>query len=105
MKKNAEEPSLNVTAAEKAVSELSLIPFFPGDPHARASLVRFFLRMVSTEQQLQWLVDSALDLYSQWPGPHELRALYCSHFKPKDGLEAYSAGTPSLILTHEEDSQ
>jgi hypothetical protein len=30
-------------------------------------------------------------LYDKWPAPHELRAVLCSKFKPKDGIEADSA--------------
>jgi hypothetical protein len=48
------------------------------------------MRMVETEEQLAWLTERALELYPRWPGIGELRALYCSRYRPKDGIEAYS---------------
>ena len=64
--------------------------FFPGDPEVRAGLISIFMGMIETEEQLDWLVDRALRIYSRWPGVAEIRALYCSRYKPKDGLEGYS---------------
>jgi len=77
-------------AAALAVSRLGLMAFFPGDPDTRAALIWVLMQLVETEEQLDWLVERALKLYARWPGPGELRALYCSRFKPKDGAEAYS---------------
>ena len=64
--------------------------FFPGDPEVRAGLISIFMEMVETEEQIDWLVGRALRIYSRWPGVAEIRALYCSRYKPKDGFEAYS---------------
>ena len=64
--------------------------FFPSDPEVRAALVTVLMNLVETEEQLDWLVNRALRLYAKWPGVAELRALYCSRFKPRDGIESYS---------------
>lgn len=82
--------NLTVGKVNTAVAKLGLMAFFPGDPEVRAGLVPILLDMIETEEQLDWLVNRALRLYAKWPGVAELRALYCSRFKPKDGMEAYS---------------
>jgi hypothetical protein len=90
---------LTPETASAAVSKLALMAFFPADADIRAALVWALLEMVETEEQLDWLVRRALRLYSKWPGIGEIRAIYCSKFKPKDGIEAYSTvyldGIPS----------
>ena len=77
-------------AAAQAVSKLSLMAFFPSDSDARSALIWALMQLAETQEQLEWLVERALKLYSRWPGVGELRALYCSRFKPRDGVEAYS---------------
>jgi hypothetical protein len=86
--------NLTVSKVNSAVAKLGLMAFFPGDPEVRAGLVPILLEMIETEDQLEWLVDRALRLYSRWPGVAEIRALYCSRYKPRDGQEAYSETYP-----------
>lgn len=81
---------LTPETAAAAVSRLGLMAFFPGDPDIRAALVSVFMEMVDTDEQAAWLAARALQLYSRWPGVAEIRALYCSRWKPKDGVETYS---------------
>lgn len=81
---------LTVDSTARRVATLSLMAFFPHDSDARAALIRILMRVVETEEQLDWLIERALDLYPRWPGLGELRALYCSRYRPKDGVEAYS---------------
>jgi hypothetical protein len=76
---------------------LTLLKFFPSDPVARLELAKLVGRMASTEQQVEWLVQRTLDLHSEWPGPHELRAIMCSRFKPADGINAVSSFYPDGI--------
>jgi hypothetical protein len=85
---------LTPEAATAAVHRFALMPFFPGDPDIRAALVAVLLEMVETAEQLDWLVKRAVPLYGTWPGVGELRALFCSRWKPKDGIEAYSMVYP-----------
>jgi hypothetical protein len=73
------------------LSELTMIPFFPGDEGARAGLMRMVCAMATHEDQVRWLVDRVLQLYgSKWPGPVEIRAVFCSKYKPADGINAHS---------------
>src|SRR5215831_19020667 len=81
---------LTPEVAARAVAKLGLMAFFPGDPDTRGALIHVLMELVETEDQLAWLIERALKLYSRWPGVGEIRALYCSRFKPKDGAEAYS---------------
>jgi hypothetical protein len=82
--------NLSPETAAEGVCKLALMAFFPGDPDTRAALVWALLQFVDTEEHLEWLVERALKLYTRWPGVGELRAVYCSRFKPADGQEAYS---------------
>jgi len=74
--------------ALKCAEELALLKYFPTEPHARAALAKMMLGMIETEEQAQWLVRRTLELHNDWPGPMELRAIFCSRFKPKDRKEA-----------------
>lgn len=71
-----------------ALDELSLLKFFPSEPGARAVLLRMLCQMVAGPAELRWLVDTTLKYHNEWPGPLELRGIYCTHYKPKDGVEA-----------------
>lgn len=71
----------------RAIARLSVLKFFPPDGPARTELMRFFERMVSTPQQLNWLVNSLIDRVGEYPGTAEIRGLFCTRFKPKDGIE------------------
>lgn len=81
------------------LSGLSLMRYFPADDGARLELAKLVARMASTEDQVEWLVQRAIAVYSEWPGPHELRACFCSKFRPADGISAcstvYLDGLPS----------
>lgn len=71
-----------------ALDELSLLKYFPSDPGSRAALLRILCQMVAGPVELRWLVDTVLKYYDEWPGPRELRAVYCTRHRPKDGIEA-----------------
>jgi hypothetical protein len=55
--------------------------------------------IVANDEQLAWLIRRATALYNQWPGLSEIRAVYCSKFRPRDGIEVnsgvYLDGIPS----------
>lgn len=79
---------LTPAIALEAVASLAALRFFPPDPPARAALADELLRMCRSEDQAAWVVRRVLRLYNEWPGPMELRAVFCSRFKPADGVEA-----------------
>ena len=79
---------------------LTLLKFFPADPGARLELAKLVGRMATTEAQVEWLVQRVLSLCNEWPGPMVLRQIFCSKFKPTDGIEAgatasFPEGPPS----------
>jgi hypothetical protein len=71
-----------------AIRRLSFLRYFPTDPVAQADIMGLFERMVSDERQLAWLVTTLLDSTDEWPGPRSVRGLFCTRFKPCDGIEA-----------------
>lgn len=77
--------------ADFAVRRLSCIPYFPSDEIAREEIARVLFRLVDTTEHLNWLVMAFVDRIKQWHGPGELRAVYCTKFKPKDGVETDSS--------------
>ena len=77
------------------VAKLCLLKFFPNESPARIALMEMIGDMASNEDQVRWLVKSALAIYDEWPGPRELRALFCSRWTPRDGIKAYSQIYPS----------
>src|SRR5271157_72347 len=77
------------------VAKLCLLKFFPNESAARLALIEMIGEMASNEDQVHWLVKSALAIYDEWPGPRELRALFCSRWTPRDGIRAWSQIYPS----------
>ncbi len=82
---------MNVPRIMKAISSLKLMQFFPGDEDACLALADDLAAMAANEEQIEWAVRRVRNLYSEWPGIHELRAVFCSRFKPRDGINAYSS--------------
>jgi hypothetical protein len=73
-----------------AVEELSAIPYFPKERGARLGIMRAMEKFVSGPLELRWLIDTAVGRMRGWSGVAELRGLYCTRFKPKDGIEERS---------------
>src|SRR5258708_4599346 len=69
-----------------------LIPFFPQDDIAQAIIAKYLSVFVNTEAELQWLTAAACGGIRDWErsgGLPELRGLFCTQFKPADGVTAY----------------
>ncbi|HXR75197.1 MAG TPA: hypothetical protein VN737_04420 [Bryobacteraceae bacterium] len=81
---------VNVAEAAREIAKLGMLKYFPADKEARAAIVEMACGMASDNAQITWLVKRALALYNEWPGPNELRAAFCSKFRPRDGITAYS---------------
>ncbi len=99
--------------AVAAASRFKVLRYFPADESGIviAEVAKLLCRMVSTPAQLDWLVQTMIDQAGEWQGPTELRGVYCSRFKPADGIEADCLTTPGFtavaaemraITTHEE---
>lgn len=77
--------------------------YFPGDPDARIGIAEEIVSMASAEEQVRWLVSRLPKLFKDWPAMHEVRAVFCSKFRPKDGYEVYSAIYIDGIPTEKEE--
>ena len=92
--------TITARAVADAIDRFSLMPFFPHDDGAKKALARLLARICGNDQQLTWLVDRVIQLFRKgWPGEAEVRAVFCSKFRPADGIEVASAiyedGIPS----------
>lgn len=77
--------------ASEAAARFAIMPFFPAEAIARTELAATLVRMVSTPQQLEWLVQAVTGHVDRWPGLREVRAIFCTRYKPADGIEEWSA--------------
>lgn len=74
----------------KGVRAMAAIPFFPTDEYAQQAIMTEIGKFVDREDGLKWLFDAAMNTMRKWEGIPELRGLYCTRFKPADGVEAIS---------------
>lgn len=81
---------IDVRKAAEKIAQLGMLSFFPTEQNARAGVVTLVCEMAETNDQVNWLVRRCLQLWSKWEGPAELRAVFCSKFRPRDGFERYS---------------
>jgi hypothetical protein len=75
----------------KLIARLSLLPFFPAQTEAKVEISEVVEEFAEADEQVDWLGRRMLALYKEWPGPRELRACFCSRYKPKDGFSICSA--------------
>jgi hypothetical protein len=77
-----------------AVIALSNIPYAPQDPDQQDALMEAIASFADKPDGLAWAVNIAVAKWNRWLGPAELRGLYCSRFRPGDGIEADVMETP-----------
>ena len=82
---------MNIVRVTNTLGRLTSMKFFPSDPGARDAIVAIVGEMAQTHEQVEWLVRRMIAIYPEWPGPKEMRACFCSRFRPADGIEALSA--------------
>jgi hypothetical protein len=97
---------------EIAVYKLSLCKesFWAAEPTGRAVVMELLMKMCNNRQELNWLVDEVVNKIGTWPGPRELRGIYCTRFDPADGVDAWcslpgyraSDGEQRTIEAHEQ---
>ena len=75
---------------QQAVEDLSMLEYFPREPGAQAAIMRLLVQMVPHRKALRWLVDTFTNRIGKWHGPTELRAILCTRFAPRDGIESWS---------------
>jgi hypothetical protein len=90
---------MNPKLTLELLGRLAVLRFFPaGNEAVMESLMVMVGAMCDTEEQVRWLVERmTCGIYAEWPGPKEMRACYCSRFRPKDGINAYSDVYPDAI--------
>jgi hypothetical protein len=86
----------------RAVIALSNIPYAPQDPDQQDALMEAIARFADQPDGLAWAVSIAIAKWKRWLGPAELRALYCSRFRPADGIEADVMETPGFTAADNE---
>jgi len=72
---------------EMAAARLALLPFFPAGEVSMSLVMGELERIAHNPERLEWLVDTILSKCAKWEGPAQLRALYSTRWKPKDGME------------------
>jgi hypothetical protein len=82
---------IDMKKAAHSIAALSMLKFFPSDDRTRTEITLLVCRMATTNTQIDWLVRRVLDVWNEWEGPKELRALFSYSHRPADGIEAYSA--------------
>lgn len=90
--------------AYAAAIRLQCLKFFPPDPEGavKTELARLFHRMAATSQQLDWLVSTMIDRVGTYPGTEQIRAVFCTRFKPLDGIEANVSAELPIYQTGEQ---
>lgn len=81
---------IDTKRATEDIARLAMLKYFPADQSARAEIVILACSMAADNDQVAWLVQRCLQLWNEWEGPRELRAVFCSRYRPADGTEAYS---------------
>jgi hypothetical protein len=81
---------IDTKQATADMARLSVLKFFPADQTARAENVLMACEMAQTNEQVAWLAKRCLQLWNEWEGPREMRAVFCSRHRPAEGIEAYS---------------
>lgn len=74
-----------------ATEELRAIPYFPTADAATIAIAIAIGKFVDDVSRLRWLIDTAVSSMREWKGVAEMRGLYCTHFRPADGIEANCA--------------
>lgn len=97
---------MNPKRVIELLGRLAMLKYFPANNEAvLEGLLDMVSEMCSDESQVEWLVKRMTGgLYCEWPGPQEMRACFCSRYKPKDGLNAYSQVYPDGIPASKEHS-
>jgi hypothetical protein len=81
----------NREIVDRTIGRLALMKFFPAsDVVARATVMAELMEMCANDEQVEWIGKRMSALYTEWPGLRELRAVFCSKFKPRDGIEVNS---------------
>ena len=76
---------VDVKAALKSIARLTALKFFPVDPDGRKAILELMCSMATRNDQIDWVVSQMLAWYNEWPGPREMRGVFCQRWKPAVG--------------------
>lgn len=88
-------------AAAQCVAEMEGIPFFPAGEMARAAIMRSLVEMASQPGELRELSKRMRSHYRRWPGEAEMRGVFCTFARPRDGIEAGATDAGTLAAAIE----
>jgi hypothetical protein len=72
-----------------AVRAMSSIPFFPKEEYAQRAIMTEIAKFADRPEHVEWLEHAAIRSMREWRGVAELRGMYCTRFKPADGIDEY----------------
>lgn len=87
---NKRTAPIEVTEAAGLVNELAALAYFPQELEARIAIAHDLVAICPNVEEARWLVARFRQLFARWPGTRELRAVYCSRNRPRDGFEINS---------------
>lgn len=92
-----------------ALVQLSILKFFPMDELQHRAMTEYLRRLCGHAEGLAWLVAQLVNHVGEWPGSADVRGIYCTRFKPADGIEnlncRLSGFTPTDCETKEVQGQ
>jgi len=84
---SATNERINADTVARAISGFRLLPFFPNDEQSKVWIADLLTRMCRYEHEVTWLVREVADTWNRWEGTRTLRSLFCSRFRPHDGID------------------
>lgn len=72
-----------------AIAGMSILKFFPMDEIQHRVMAEFLRKLCGHAEGLSWLVQQLVNRVGEWPGPAQVRGIYCTRYKPADGLENF----------------
>jgi hypothetical protein len=82
------------------------LKFFPADPDARIGIAEQIAAMAVDEDQIRWLVARIPQLFTDWPGMLEVRAVFCTRYKARDSVEAALGSiSPAFVALCSEENE
>lgn len=70
-----------------AIAGMSILKYFPMDEIQHRVMAEFLRKLCGHAEGLHWLVTQLVNRVGEWPGPAQVRGIYCTRFKPADGVE------------------
>ncbi len=96
----AHAPMISAETAAQAARGLAALPNFPTwSPEAQTMIANELLALCHSAGEAFWLVERMLRLYDKWPGPREMRLVFCAKYRPLSGPDAAVLGWSSAIYT------